>query len=181
MIAGVPVGKEIPEGSAQAEGLGSSFPTFATEKSREDGARGILREDEGRGILPGSDSQGDVGSIIIVIATDAPLLPHQLKRLAKRASLGLARTGSVSGNSSGDIFIAFSTANPYADAAPGPNIVHTVSNDRITPLFTATVEATEEAIVNAMVGAKTMTGIDGHTVVALPHEQLQQVLKKYNR
>jgi D-aminopeptidase len=178
MIAGVPVGKEIPEESTRAEGSGSWLPTFATERSREDGARGILPEDS---FLPGSDSQGDVGSIIIVIATDAPLLPHQLKRLAKRASLGLARTGSVSGNSSGDIFIAFSTANPYADAAPGPNIVHTVSNDRITPLFTATVQATEEAIVNAMVGAKTMTGIDGHTVVALPHDQLQRVLKKYNR
>jgi D-aminopeptidase len=151
-IAGVPVGREIPEETPRA---------------------GVP--------LPGSERQGDVGSIIIVIATDAPLLPHQLKRLARRASLGLARTGSVSGNSSGDIFIAFSTANPHADAAPGPNVVHTVSNDRITPLFTATVEATEEAIVNAMVGAKTMTGIDGHTVMALPHEQLQRVLKKYNR
>ncbi len=152
VIAGVPVGKEIPEGTPQAGGA-----------------------------LPGSERQGDVGSIIIVIATDAPLLPHQLKRLARRASLGLARTGSVSGNSSGDIFIAFSTANPYADAPPGPNIVRTVSNERITPLFTATVEATEEAIVNAMVGAKTMTGIDGHTAVALPHEELQRVLKKYHR
>lgn len=151
-IAGVPVGRGIPAGTPQA-----ASP------------------------LPGSESQGDVGSIIIVIATDAPLLPHQLKRLAKRASLGLARTGSVSGNSSGDIFLAFSTANPNADALPGPNIVRTVSNDRITPLFTATVEATEEAIVNAMVGAKTMTGIDGHTVIALPHEELQKVLKMYNR
>jgi len=151
-IAGVPVGKEIPEGVPYS------------------GAA-----------LPGSELQGDVGSIIIVIATDAPLLPHQLKRLARRASLGLARTGSVSGNSSGDIFIAFSTANPYADAPPGPNVVRTVSNESITPLFTATVEATEEAIVNAMVGARTMTGIDGHTVIALPYEQLQKVLKKYNR
>jgi L-aminopeptidase/D-esterase-like protein len=156
-IAGVPVGKEIPEAAPHA---GAPLP----------GA-----------LPPGNDTQGDVGSIIIVIATDAPLLPHQLKRLARRASLGLARTGSVSGNSSGDIFIAFSTANPYADAPPGPNIVHTVSNEKITPLFTATVEATEEAIVNAMLGARTMTGIDGHTVVALPHEQLQKVLKKYNR
>ena len=151
-IAGVPVGKEIPEGTP---GAGAS--------------------------LPGSEGQGDVGSIIIVIATDAPLLPHQLKRLARRASLGLARTGSVSGNSSGDIFLAFSTGNPHADAPPGPNVVHTVSNDRITQLFTATVEATEEAIVNAMVGAKTMTGVDGHTVTALPHGELQRVLKKYNR
>jgi L-aminopeptidase/D-esterase-like protein len=131
--------------------------------------------------MPGSDARGDVGSIIIVVATNAPLLPHQLKRIARRASLGLARTGSVSGNSSGDIFIAFSTANPNADDSPGPNAVETVSNDKITPLFEATVEATEEAIVNAMVGARTMTGIDGHTVPALPHEELERLMKKYNR
>jgi len=131
--------------------------------------------------LPGNELKGDVGSIIIVVATDAPLLPHQLKRIARRASLGLARTGSISGNGSGDIFIAFSTANPHVNQQPGPNTVQTVSNERISPLFSATVEATEEAIVNAMVGAKTMTGIDGHTVIALPHEKLQQVLKKYSR
>jgi L-aminopeptidase/D-esterase-like protein len=132
-------------------------------------------------VLPGSELKGDVGSIIIVVATDAPLLPHQLKRIARRASLGLARTGSVSGNGSGDIFIAFSTANAHADDAPGPNTVQTVSTERISPLFEATVEATEEAIVNAMVGAKTMTGVNGRTVVALPHEKLQEVLKKYGR
>src|SRR6202012_4159939 len=113
--------------------------------------------------------------------TDAPLLPHQLKRIARRATLGLARTGSISGNGSGDIFIAFSTANANVDAEPGPNTVKTVSNERISPLFEATVEATEEAIVNAMVGAKTMTGIDGHTVIGLPHNQLQRVLKDYRR
>jgi len=158
-IAGVPVGKEIPQGSPYAHAVPGTRPADH----------------------PGSEMQGDVGSIIIVIATDAPLLPHQLKRIARRASLGLARTGSVSGNSSGDIFLAFSTANPHADAAPGPNTVQTVSNDRISPLFTATVEATEEAIVNAMVGAKTMTGIDGHTVIALPHQELKQALKKYGR
>lgn len=93
--------------------------------------------------------------------------------------MGLARTGSTSGNGSGDIFLAFSTANPHANDAPGPNSVQTVANDRISPLFSATVEATEEAIVNAMVGATTMTGIDGHTVIRLPQEKLQQVLKKY--
>jgi L-aminopeptidase/D-esterase-like protein len=155
-IAGVPVGKEIPEGAPYAQ----------------------LKDPAG---MPGSEMQGDVGSIIIVVATDAPLLPHQLKRLARRASLGLARTGSTSGNGSGDIFIAFSTANSRADAEPGPNSVKTVSNERISPIFSATVEATEEAIVNAMVGEKTMTGIDGHTVIALPHDRLQQALKKYNR
>ena len=139
-IAGVPVGKEIPQDVPYAGVAPSALP-------------------------PGSETRGDVGSIIIVVATDAPLLPHQLKRIARRAALGVARTGSISGNGSGDIFLAFSTANPHADAAPGPNTVQTVSNERISPLFAATVEATEEAIVNAMVGAKTMTGIDGHTVM----------------
>ena len=155
-IAGVPVGKEIPGDEPYAHLQIPALP-------------------------PGSEMQGDVGSIIIVVATDAPLLPHQLKRIARRASLGLARTGSTSGNGSGDIFIAFSTANSHVDAEPGPNAVKTVSNERISPLFSATVEATEEAIVNAMVGAKTMTGIDGHTAIALPHDKLRQALKKYNR
>lgn len=159
-IAGVPVGKEIPQDVPYASSGSPARPQDA---------------------LPGSETRGDVGSIIIVVATDAPLLPHQLKRLARRASLGLARTGSISGNGSGDIFIAFSTANSHIDQQPGPNTVKTVSNERISPLFTATVEATEEAIVNAMVGAKTMTGIDGHTVIALPHDALKQALKKYNR
>jgi len=152
-IAGVPVGKEISEGVPY-----SMFKDDAT------GAR-----------------QGDLGSIIIIIATDAPLIPTQLKRLARRATMGLARTGSTSGNGSGDIFLAFSTANAHANDEPGPNTVQTVANGRISPLFNATVEATEEAIVNAMVGAKTMTGIDGHTVPGLPHQRLQEVLKKYGR
>jgi L-aminopeptidase/D-esterase-like protein len=125
-----------------------------------------------------SEDKGDVGSIIIVVATDAPLLPTQLKRLARRATMGLARTGSTSGNSSGDIFIAFSTANKGANKEPGPNPILTVSNERISPLFQATVEATEEAIVNAMVAAKTMTGIDGHTVDALPHDKLTEFMKR---
>jgi D-aminopeptidase len=123
----------------------------------------------------------DVGSIIIVVATDAPLLPHQMKRLARRASLGLARTGSSSGNGSGDIFIAFSTANAEAGRTSGLVNVTMVPNDEMNPLFEATAQATEEAIVNAMAGAETMTGLDGHTVMALPHDRLQQVLKKYNR
>jgi D-aminopeptidase len=167
-IAGVPVGKEIPGNTPYAQNKpgGKTLPSLASDPGA---------------IPPGSETEGDVGSIIIVIATDAPLLPHQLKRLARRASLGLARTGSTSGNGSGDIFLAFSTGNSHVDSSPGPNTVETVSNDRISPLFAATVEATEEAIVNAMVGAKTMTGIDGHTVIALPHDQLQQALKKYNR
>ncbi|MGH9555139.1 MAG: P1 family peptidase [Terriglobales bacterium] len=141
-IAGVPVGREIPE-----------HPAY---------------EDE-------------TGSIIIAVATDAPLLPHQLKRLARRASLGLARNGSVSGNGSGDIFMAFSTANPNAAAPEGVPQLTMVPNDRINPLFAATIEATEEAIINALVAAETMTGADNHKVIALPHDRLREVLKKYNR
>jgi len=123
----------------------------------------------------------DVGSIIIVVATDAPLLPHQMKRLARRASLGLARTGSISGNGSGDIFIAFSTANADAGRTAGLAKLTMLPNDEMNRLFEATVEATEEAIVNAMVGAETMTGFEGRTVIGLPHDRLQEVLKKYNR
>jgi D-aminopeptidase len=122
----------------------------------------------------------DVGSIIIVVATDAPVLPNQLKRLAQRATMGLARTGSTSGNGSGDLFLAFSTAERIT-STEGVSNIRMLGNDSMNPLFEATVQATEEAIVNAMVAADTMTGIDGHTVIGLPHEQLTQVLKKYNR
>jgi L-aminopeptidase/D-esterase-like protein len=142
MIAGVPVGKEIP---------GSVYPK-------------------------------ETGSIIIVVATDAPLLPGQLKRLARRASLGLARTGATSGNGSGDLFLAFSTANPGAANPEKPIVsVQSVPNDRLDPLFEATVQAVEEAIVNALVDNHDMTGRDGHEVKALPHERLREILKKYHR
>ena len=121
------------------------------------------------------------GSIIIVIATDAPLVAHQLKRLAHRATLGLGRNGSISGNGSGDIFIAFSTANSGADSTDKIADVKMLPNDSLDPVFAATVQATEEAIINAMIGAESMTGIDNHHVTALPHEKLRIVLKKYNR
>ncbi len=121
------------------------------------------------------------GSIIIVIATDAPLLPHQLKRLARRATLGLGRDGSISGNGSGDIFIAFSTANSGAWLPDKTANLQMLPNDSLDPVFAATVQATEEAIINAMIAAETMTGIDNHTVDALPHEQTRTILKKYNR
>lgn len=123
----------------------------------------------------------DVGSIIIVVATDAPLLPHQLKRLARRASLGLARTGSISGNGSGDIFIAFSTANPQAGSAKGLVNLTMLPNDEMNATFEATVQATGEAIINALLGAQTMTGYQDHKVIALPHDRLRQVLRKYGR
>lgn len=124
---------------------------------------------------------GDAGSIIIVIATDAPLLSHQLKRLARRAGLGVARTGGIAGNGSGDIFIAFSTANPGVARPGGLAQLTMLPNDQITPLFEATVQATEEAIFNALVAAETMTGVDSHRVIAIPHERLREVMKKYNR
>ena len=128
----------------------------------------------------GGDDQ-EQGSIIIVVATDAPLMPHQLERVARRASLGLARTGATSGNGSGDIFIAFSTANANAASARDVADVKMLSNDRISAIFSATVQATEEAIVNALVAAETMTGADNRTVPALPHDRLQALLKKYGR
>src|SRR6202795_4324730 len=124
----------------------------------------------------------DTGSIIVVVATDAPLLPSQMKRIAKRVTLGLGRLGSISGNDSGDIFIAFSTANAGAELEQkNPVAVQMLPNEPMDALFEATVQATEEAVVNALVAAKTMTGADGHTVEALPHDRLRDVLKKYNR
>src|SRR5215204_1473070 len=129
----------------------------------------------------GGEEPQEQGSIIIVVATDAPLLPHQLERVARRAALGLGRTGATSGNGSGDIFIAFSTANAQAASAPDVTPVQMLSNERISAIFSATVQATEEAIVNALVAAETMTGADNRTIQALPHDRLQALLKKYGR
>jgi L-aminopeptidase/D-esterase-like protein len=123
----------------------------------------------------------DVGSIIVVVATDAPLIPTQLKRVARRVSLGLGRDGSFSGDGSGDIFIAFSTANPGANRIKGVRQLEMLPNQQLNPIFLATVQATEEAIVNAMVAAKTMRGINDREVMGLPHDRLREVLKKYNR
>jgi D-aminopeptidase len=151
-IAGAPVGKEIPVAPRRGGGAGDE---------------GVNAQEQ--------------GSIIIVVATDAPLVPHQLKRLARRASLGLARTGATSGNGSGDIFIAFSTANPGAASAADVAQVMMLSNRRISALFSATVEATEEAIVNALVAAETITGRDGHTVEAAPHDRLRAIAQRHAR
>jgi L-aminopeptidase/D-esterase-like protein len=149
-VAGVPVGTEITEDEP-----------YALEDVRR-------------------RRHGELGSIIIVIATDAPLLPHQLKRLARRASLGMARTGAMSGNGSGDIFIAFSTANPDAGAPTGIATVRALANDDMSRLFDATIYATEEAIVNAIVAGETMTGARG-TAIGVPHDRLRAALRKYNR
>lgn len=136
----------------------------------------------GKHLRPGVDARTrELGSIIIVAATDAPLLPHQLKRIARRLSMGLARTGSVSGNGSGDLFLAFSTANMSGISKRDIGSVAMLNNWKMDPLFTATAQATEEAIVNAMVAAETMTGIDGHTIHALPHDRVREVLRQYRR
>ncbi|MSP81513.1 MAG: S58 family peptidase [Alphaproteobacteria bacterium] len=143
VIAGVPVGRHLPEGSFRAR---------------------------------------ESGSIIAVIATDAPLLPHQLKRLARRIGLGVGRSGAVSGNSSGDIFLAFSTANlGAAGARLGLPAATFIPEDQIDSLFTAVIRATDEAILNAMVANQTMIGRDGHTVLALPHDRVRELLAKYGR
>ncbi len=135
----------------------------------------------GREISGSPGRTKDVGSIIVVVATDAPLIPTQLKRVAKRVSLGLARDGSYSGNDSGDIFVAFSTANPGAVNSQGLRQLTMLPNDQLDPIFLATVQATEEAVINAMIAAETMTGINNHTVIAIPHDQLREILKKYGR
>jgi len=129
---------------------------------------------------PSKPKDGD-GSIIIVVATDAPLLGTHLKRVARRAALGLARTGSVANDGSGDIFIAFSTANKVKSYTEEPTIHSFVPRQHFTPLFEATVQATEEAIINAMISARTMEGINGRVVEALPHDDVRKMLKKYNR
>lgn len=135
----------------------------------------------GREIQQQKVRNDDVGSIIVVVATDAPLIPTQLKRVARKVSLGLGRDGSFSGDGSGDIFIAFSTANSGAAGSKGLKQLTMLPNHQLNPIFLATVQATEEAVINSMVAAETMTGVNGRTVIALPHDQLREVLKKYNR
>ena len=129
---------------------------------------------------PGPSADRD-GSILVVIATDAPLLPHQLERLARRVPMGIARLGGIASNGSGDIFLAFSTANPGAAAESGVTPLAWLPNGDLTPFFEATVEATEEAIVNALVAADTMVGVNGNSAPALPIDQLRAILTKYNR
>ena len=129
--------------------------------------------------IPGEVYKEESGSCIAVVATDAPLLPNQLKRLARRVSLGLARTGAISGNGSGDLFIAFSTANAgAANPEPLTHSVQTIPNDRLDPIFAAVVQATDEAVVNALVDNQSMTGRDNHHVEALPHDRLREILKR---
>ena len=132
------------------------------------------------GIGAGEDELGR-GSIVVILATDAPFLPHQLERLAKRVGMGLGRAGSWAGNQSGDLFLAFSTANRSNASAKGESSLRMVANDSMDPFFRATIEATEEAVVNAMLAADTMTGADGLRVYALPADRVMQALRKYGR
>ena len=168
-IAGVPVGEEIPNLTGC---IANNDPLPASSRPRC-GA-------------PGSDDAADdgpdQGSIIVVVATDAPVLPHQLKRIATRVALGIGRQGGIGGNTSGDIFIAFSTANPRAwfDDQPVTNL-KMIPNDRISPLFQATIQATEAAITNALLAAETTTGADDLRIYAMPVDRMLAAMKKYGR
>jgi len=140
---------------------------------------------EGRGGAQGpyvaANDDGGRGSIIVIVATDVPLLPHQLERLTKRVSMGLGRLGSFAGNGSGDLFLAFSTANPNAARSDANASLTMMPNDRLNTLFQATIDATEEAVVNAMLAAQTMTGADGIRVFGLPGDRVVAALRKYGR
>ena len=174
-VAGVPVGKEIPD-------LMPEFPD-GEQVWAADGSLSQRLDPRvlGRSVEPDPE-RAERGSIIVLAATDAPLLPHQLDRIARRIGMGLARNGSVSSNSSGDIFMAISTAGRDAIAGGETTAsVQMLANGRITPLFEATIQATEEAIINAMVAAETMTGADDITVHELPHERVREILRRYNR
>jgi L-aminopeptidase/D-esterase-like protein len=170
-VAGVPVGEEI----------GDLLPCVAsTDPAVRPGMRRCADGASRRGPAGDAPDEG-AGSIIIVVATDAPLLPHQLERLVTRAALGVGRMGGRGENSSGDIFIAFSTANAGAAADTGVARIEMLPNARINPLFAATIQATEEAILNAMLAAETMTGANDLRVFALPHDRLLAAMRKYGR
>lgn len=169
-IAGVPVGEEIPD----------LTPCLAVSSiAPADAARGARRCSD----APGQEDEDrpEQGSIIVVVATDAPLLPHQLKRVATRVSLGIGRQGGFGGNGSGDIFIAFSTANPGSWSSDSATTVTMLTNDRISPLFTATAQATEAAITNALLAAETTTGANDLRVYAMPVDRMLQAMRKYGR
>jgi D-aminopeptidase len=163
-IAGVPVGQEISE----------PRPCYDTDTQ-------LTAEEADMRCPRGLERQREHGSIIAIIATDAPLLPHQLRRVARRAALGIGRMGGIAGAGSGDLFLAFSTAQTKAADSLGVRSVPMLTDERIDPVYEATVQATEEAIINALLAAKTMTGANYLRVPALPHQRLREVLKKYNR
>lgn len=171
-IAGVPVGQEL---------IDSHLPCFVAPVEKPVVPYKPCASEDAAAT---ADDREREGSIIVVVATDAPLLPHQLKRIAKRPSLALGRLGSIAANGSGDIFIAFSTANPNlrsVESSGEPRSIAMFPNDRLSPLFEAVTQASEEAVVNAMVSATTMEGADGLRVYGLPHDRLRAILAKYKR
>jgi len=168
-VAGVPVGEEL---SDLASCIAAPLPAGSPPGRRS------CDQPAPKGA---NTTEVELGSIIVIVATDAPLLPHQLKRIATRVALGVGRTGGTGGNGSGDIFVAFSTANPGAAVPADSARLTMVSNSAISSLFSATVQATEEAILNAMLGADTMTGANNLRVNALPADRLMAVLRKYGR
>ena len=168
-IAGVPVGEEITD-LQPCIANNSPLPTDSPRRHCD--------------AAPGGDApaeQAEQGSIIVVVATDAPLLPHQLKRIATRVSLGVGRQGGYDGNGSGDIFVAFSTANAKAWSSDSVTAVRMVTNDRISPLFQATVQATEAAITNAMFAAETTIGANDLRIYAMPVDRMMAAMRKYGR
>jgi len=167
-IAGVPVGEEIPD-LAGCIANSDPLPPNSPRPRCDQPARA-------------ADFADEQGSIIVVVATDAPLLPHQLKRIATRVSLGVGRQGGFGGNGSGDIFVAFSTANPRAWFNDAPTTtVQMLPNDRISPLFQATAQATEAAITNALLAAETTTGANDLRIYAMPVDRMLAAMKKYGR
>jgi len=169
-IAGVPVGEEIPDLVAC---IANNEPTPSNNRPHCDAAS--------RGSADVSQLGDEQGSIIVVVATDAPLMPHQLKRIATRVSVGVGRQGGFGGNSSGDIFIAFSTANTKSWSSDSVTSVRMLTNDRITPLFQATAQATEAAITNALLAAETTTGANDLRVYAMPLDRMLAAMRKYGR
>ncbi len=168
-IAGVPVGEEITDLQS----------CIANNEPDAPGTR--RRHCDQPGGDTGASNAPEQGSIIVIVATDAPLLPHQLKRIATRVSLGIGRQGGFGGNGSGDIFIAFSTANPHAWSSDSVTSVKMLTNDRISPLFQATAQATEAAITNALLAAETTTGANDLRVYAMPVDRMLEVMRKYGR
>jgi L-aminopeptidase/D-esterase-like protein len=171
-IAGAPVGAEIPDllpcldTAAPRPNVDERYPRCTAKVGARD---------------PGPGGVGEMGSIIVVVATDVPLLPHQLQRVARHVSLAIGKMGGLGSNSSGDIYVAFSTANPNAADTKGLHSATFIPNEAITTVFEATVQATEESITNALVAAETMTGANDVRVSALPHDRLRAALQKYGR
>ena len=170
-VAGVPVGEMLPEPSACY--ADRSIPP----ELRRSGVRWCDEGEDAAGKM--EPIPEGAGSIIIVLATDAPLLPTQIKRLVTRTTMGLARIGGMGYNGSGDIFIGFTTANRSAAAERSTVVgLEMLPNDRLNPFISASVHATEEAILNAMLAAETLTGINGYTVPALPHDRLTEIMQR---